>query len=54
MTTAIQGMTLGSEAQRALGDNLGRTRADDLYALKLEAPVEASLAALCGLCGVRT
>lgn len=31
--------------------NLGRTRADDLYALKLEAPVEASLAALCGLCG---
>ncbi len=30
--------------------NLGRTRADDLYALKLEAPVEASLAALRALC----
>lgn len=30
--------------------NLGRTRADDLYALKVEAPVEASLAALRSLC----
>lgn len=30
--------------------NLGRTRADDLYALKVEAPVEASLAALQALC----
>jgi NAD-dependent SIR2 family protein deacetylase len=30
--------------------NLGRTRADDLYALKVEAPVEASLAALRALC----
>lgn len=31
--------------------NLGRTRADDLYALKVEAPVEASLAALRACCG---
>ncbi|MGJ7459112.1 NAD-dependent protein deacetylase [Halomonas sp. RA08-2] len=31
--------------------NLGRTRADDLYALKVEAPVEASLAALRNCCG---
>ncbi|WP_416138348.1 NAD-dependent protein deacetylase [Halomonas sp. HK25] len=30
--------------------NLGRTRADDLYALKVEAPVEASLAALRACC----
>ena len=31
--------------------NLGRTRADDLYDLKVEAPVEASLAALRACCG---
>ncbi|MCA1768811.1 MAG: NAD-dependent protein deacetylase [Halomonas sp.] len=31
--------------------NLGLTRADDLYTLKVEAPVEASLAALRACCG---
>ncbi|QTF94326.1 NAD-dependent protein deacetylase [Halomonas sp. BM-2019] len=30
--------------------NLGRTRADDLFALKVEAPLEVSLAALRALC----
>lgn len=34
--------------------NLGRTRADDLYALKVAAPVEASLAALLAHCEAST